>query len=309
MNAFIFPGQGSQIVGMGKHWYDDYIDAKKIFSEVDKILNKPLSKIIFEGPEKELTKTENAQPAILTTSIAMLEVIKSIKKIKTEEFCNFTAGHSLGEYSALYAAGAIDLNTVIKLVQFRGQLMSQSDKSGNGKMAAIIGLNITQIEKLIKNFKHKGICEIANDNSEGQIVISGNMDAVDLFKEFAKKEGAKLTIDLKVSAPFHCALMQDAANKMKKKLNEVSFSDSNIPVIFNVNASSCSLSDKFAFFLSEQIVSTVKWRETIMNMEKDGVTKVFEIGPGNVLIGLVKRITKNIQCFSIQNPEDMDNLE
>ena len=309
MNAFIFPGQGSQIVGMGKHWYDDYIDAKKIFSEVDKILNKPLSKIIFEGPEKELTKTENAQPAILTTSIAMLEVIKSIKKIKTEEFCNFMAGHSLGEYSALYAAGAIDLNTVIKLVQFRGQLMSQSDKSGNGKMAAIIGLNITQIEKLIKNFKHKGICEIANDNSEGQIVISGNMDAVDLFKEFAKKEGAKLTIDLKVSAPFHCALMQDAANKMKKKLNEVSFSDSNIPVIFNVNASSCCLSDKFAFFLSEQIVSTVKWRETIMNMEKHGVTKVFEIGPGNVLIGLVKRITKNIQCFSIQNPEDMDNLE
>ena len=308
MKAFIFPGQGSQIVGMGKHWYDDYIEAKKIFSEVDKILNKPLSKIIFQGPEKELTKTENAQPAILTTSIAMLEVIKSIKKIKTEKFCNFTAGHSLGEYSALYAAGAIDLNTVIKLVQFRGQLMSQSDKSGNGKMAAIIGLDITQIEKLIQNFKHKGICEIANDNSEGQIVISGDMDAVDLFKEFAKEEGAKLTIDLKVSAPFHCALMQDAANKMKKKLNEVSFADTNIPVIFNVNASSFSLSDKFAFFLSEQIVSTVKWRETIMNMEKHGVTKVFEIGPGNVLIGLVKKITKNIQCFSIQNPEDMDNL-
>ena len=308
MKAFIFPGQGSQIVGMGKIWNDNYSEAKKIFQEVDKILCEPLSKIIFEGSEVELTKTENAQPAILTTSIAILEVIKSIKKINISKYCDFTAGHSLGEYTSLYAAGAIDLESVVKLVKYRGKLMSESDKSGNGKMVAIIGLDINHIKKLIKSFKHEGVCELANDNSNGQVVISGDMDAVNLFKEYAKKEGAKLTIDLKVSAPFHCKLMQDAAREMEKELNKIPFFDSNIPIVFNVDALSFYKSRNFPALLSKQIVNTVKWRETILFLEKKGVKKIFELGPGNVLAGLVKRITKNIECFSIQNPEDMDNL-
>ena len=308
MNAIIFPGQGSQYTGMCRIWYENYNEAKKIFNEADKILNEPLSNIIFKGPEETLTKTDNAQPAILVASIALLEVIKSKKKLNLTNFCKFVAGHSLGEYTALYASGIIDFVSVLKLVKYRSILMSKSDKSGKGKMSAIIGLNINDIEKTLKEFKHEGVCEIANDNSDGQVVISGDKKSVDKFKEIAKKMGAKLVIDLKVSAPFHCELMSEAANKMEKEINKISFNKFEIPVISNVNAIPCKDSSEFQTLLSQQITQTVRWRETILFMENDGVKKIFEIGPGNVLTGLVKRITKNIECFSIQNPEDMDNL-
>ena len=309
MNSIIFPGQGSQYVGMGYDWYENYSEAKKIFKEADKILQEPLSNIIFKGPEDVLIKTNNAQPAILVASIAMLEVIKSQKKIDLNNFCQFVAGHSLGEYTALYASGVLTFETVVKLVKYRGNLMSKSDKFGKGKMTAIIGLKINEIEKILKDFKEKGVCEIANDNSEGQIVISGNKDSVDSFKLIAKNNGAKLTIDLKVSAPFHCKLMEEAAIKMDTEINKISFNQCKIPVISNVKAIPCKNSSEFKLLLSQQIVRTVKWRETIILMENKGVKKIFEIGPGNVLGGLVKRITKNIKCFSIQNPEDMDNLK
>ena len=203
MNSIIFPGQGSQYVGMGYDWYKNYSEAKKIFNETDKILKEPLSNIIFKGPEDFLTKTNNAQPAILVVSIAILEVIKSQKKIDLSNFCQFVAGHSLGEYTALYASGVLDFESVVKLVKCRGELMNKSDKSGKGKMTAIIGLKINEIEKILKDFKKEGVCEIANDNSEGQVVISGNKESVDSFKSIAKNNGAKLVIDLKVSAPFH----------------------------------------------------------------------------------------------------------
>ena len=309
MNSIIFPGQGSQYVGMGKSWYENFEEAKKVYDEADKILNEPLSDIIFNGPEEELTKTNNAQPAILLSSIALLEVIKSQKKIELSNFCEFLAGHSLGEYTALYASGVLDFESVLKLVKHRGNLMSKSDKSGEGKMAAIIGLKIGEIEKIFKDFKEEGVCEIANDNSEGQVVISGNREAVDSFKSIAKKCGAKLTIDLNVSAPFHCKLMEDAAVKMNSEINKTSFNQFKIPVISNVKAVPSKNDSEFKSLLSEQITKTVKWRETILFMENKGVKKIFEIGPGNVLSGLVKRITKNIECFSIQNPEDMDNLK
>ena len=309
MKAFIFPGQGSQIVGMGKIWHDNYSEAKKIFQEVDQILREPLSKIIFEGPEVELTKTENAQPAILTTSIAILEVIKSIKKINISKYCDFTAGHSLGEYTALYATNVLDFESVVKLVKHRGDLMSKSDKTGKGKMAAIIGLKIDEIEKILKDFKGEGVCEIANDNSEGQVVISGQKEAVDTFKKIAKKSGAKLTIDLKVSAPFHCKLMENAAIKIKDEINKTSFNEFKVPIISNVKATPCNNSQEFKSLLSDQIIMSVKWRETILFMRNEGIKKIYEIGPGNILSGLVKRITKNVECFSIQNPEDMDNLK
>jgi len=309
MNSIVFPGQGSQYVGMCKNWYENFDEAKRVFNEADKILNEPLSNIIFQGPKEDLTKTNNAQPAILVSSIALLEVIKSQKKIDLNNFCKFLAGHSLGEYTALYASEALDFQSVLKLVKHRGILMSKSDKSGKGKMAAIIGLKISEIEKILKDIKEEGVCEIANDNSEGQVVISGHKEAVDSFKSIAKNCGAKLTIDLKVSAPFHCKLMSDAATKMNTEINKISFNQFKVPIVSNVKAIPCSNGLEFKSLLSQQITMTVKWRETILFMENKGVKKIFEIGPGNVLSGLIKRITKNIECFSIQNPEDMDNLK
>ena len=309
MNSIVFPGQGSQYVGMCKNWYENFDEAKRVFNEADEILNEPLSNIIFQGPEEDLTKTNNAQPAILVSSIALLEVIKSQKEIDLNNFCKFLAGHSLGEYTALYASEALDFQSVLKLVKHRGILMSKSDKTGKGKMAAIIGLKLSEIEKILKDIKEEGVCEIANDNSEGQVVISGHKEAVDLFKYTAKNCGAKLTIDLKVSAPFHCKLMEDAAKKMKAEINKTSFNQFKVPIISNVKAIPCDNGLEFKSLLSQQITMTVKWRETILFMENEGVKRIFEIGPGNVLSGLVKRITKNIECFSIQNPEDMDNLK
>ena len=309
MNSIVFPGQGSQYVGMCKNWYENFDEAKRVFNEADKILNEPLSNIIFQGPKEDLTKTNNAQPAILVSSIALLEVIKSQKKIDLNNFCKFLAGHSLGEYTALYASEALDFQSVLKLVKHRGILMSKSDKTGKGKMAAIIGLKISEIEKILKDIKEEGVCEIANDNSEGQVVISGHKEAVDSFKSIAKNCGAKLIIDLKVSAPFHCKLMTDAATKMNTEINKISFNQFKVPIVSNVKAIPCSNGLEFKSLLSQQITMTVKWRETILFMENKGVKKIFEIGPGNVLSGLIKRITKNIECFSIQNPEDMDNLK
>ena len=309
MNSIIFPGQGSQYVGMCKKWYESFKEAKNVFNQADKILNEPLSDIIFNGPEEELTKTNNAQPAILISSIAILEVIKFQKKIELSNFCKFLAGHSLGEYTALYASNVLDFESVLKLVKLRGNLMSKSDKSGEGKMTAIIGLKISQIEEMLKNFGEDGVCEIANDNSEGQVVISGDRKAVDSFKSIAKDSGARLTIDLNVSAPFHCKLMGEAAVKMNLEIDKTSFNQFKIPVISNVKAIPCIDVSEFKSLLSQQITMTVKWRQTILFMESKGIKKIFEVGPGNVLSGLVKRITKNIECFSIQNPEDMDNLE
>ena len=309
MNSIIFPGQGSQYVGMCKNWYENFEEVKKVFDQADKILNEPLSDIVFNGPEEELTKTNNAQPAILISSIAILEVIKSQKKIELSNFCKFLAGHSLGEYTALYASGVLDFESVLKLVKLRGNLMSKSDKSGEGKMAAIIGLKISEIEKMLKDFDEDGVCEIANDNSEGQVVISGDKVSVNSFKSIAKNCGAKLTIDLNVSAPFHCKLMEEAAIKMNSEINKISFNEFKIPVISNVKAIPCINVSEFKSLLSQQITMTVKWRETILFMENKGVKRIFEVGPGNVLSGLVKRITKDIECFSIQNPDDMDNLK
>ena len=309
MNSIIFPGQGSQYVGMCKKWYESFKEVKNVFNQADKILNEPLSDIIFNGPEEELTKTNNAQPAILISSIAILEVIKFQKKIELSNFCKFLAGHSLGEYTALYASNVLDFESVLKLVKLRGNLMSKSDKSGEGKMTAIIGLKISQIEEMLKNFGEDGVCEIANDNSEGQVVISGDRKAVDSFKSIAKDSGARLTIDLNVSAPFHCKLMGEAAVKMNLEIDKTSFNQFKIPVISNVKAMPCIDVSEFKSLLSQQITMTVKWRQTILFMESKGIKKIFEVGPGNVLSGLVKRITKNIECFSIQNPEDMDNLE
>ena len=309
MNSIIFPGQGSQYVGMCKNWYENFEEVKKVFDQADKILNEPLSDIVFNGPEEELTKTNNAQPAILISSIAILEVIKSQKKIELSNFCKFLAGHSLGEYTALYASSVLDFESVLKLVKLRGNLMSKSDKSGEGKMAAIIGLKISEIEKMLKDFDEDGVCEIANDNSEGQVVISGDKVSVNSFKSIAKNCGAKLTIDLNVSAPFHCKLMEEAAIKMNSEINKTSFNEFKIPVISNVKAIPCINVSEFKSLLSQQITMTVKWRETILFMENKGVKRIFEVGPGKVLSGLVKRITKNIECFSIQNPDDMDNLK
>ena len=309
MNSIIFPGQGSQYVGMCKNWYENFEEVKKVFDQADKILNEPLSDIVFNGPEEELTKTNNAQPAILISSIAILEVIKSQKKIELSNFCKFLAGHSLGEYTALYASEVLDFESVLKLVKHRGNLMSKSDKSGEGKMAAIIGLKISEIEKMLKDFDEDGVCEIANDNSEGQVVISGDKVSVNSFKSIAKNCGAKLTIDLNVSAPFHCKLMEEAAIKINSEINKTLFNEFKIPVISNVEAIPCIDVSEFKSLLSKQITMTVKWRETILFMESEGVKRIFEVGPGNVLSGLVKRITKNIECFSIQNPDDMDNLK
>jgi len=303
MNAILFPGQGSQIVGMGSEFYNNFEIVKKIFKEADEKLNYKISKIILEGPEDKLKLTENTQPAILTVSYSIFSVLKkefnfNFKKTK------FFAGHSLGEYSALVCADSIDFTDALFLLFERGKSMQEAVPVGKGSMIAVLGSKVDELNALIKNNKIQGVCEIANDNAEGQTIISGDIESVNLLQNILK-ENKKKFIPLNVSAPFHCSLMKPAATKMKDKISSVNFKKPVFDIICNVTSKSENNPDNIKRLLVEQIFSTVRWRESIINMSKENVSNFVEIGPGKVLSGMIKRTLKNINCFSINSIDDM----
>ena len=308
MNALLFPGQGSQIVGMGSEFYENFDIVKTIFKEADEKLNYNISKIILEGPENELQLTQNTQPAILTVSYSIFKVLKEEFGFEFKNFSYF-AGHSLGEYSALVCAESLSFNNAVYLLNERGKAMQEAVPVGKGSMLAVLGIKAEELNNMIQNINLKeGICEIANDNANGQIIISGDKDSIQSFHNLLKEKKIK-SIPLKVSAPFHCSLMKPAAEIMKNKINKVKFDDPIIRIINNVTARAEKNSNTIKDLLINQIYSTVRWRESLLNMENDGVKNFIEIGPGKALIGMVKRTIKNSNCFSINSIADIKNIE
>ena len=308
MSALLFPGQGSQVVGMGYDFYNSFDLVKKIFKQADEKLNYPISKIILEGPEDQLQLTKNTQPAILTVSYSIFKVLKEEFEFDLSSFKYF-AGHSLGEYSALVCAESLNINDALYLLYERGKAMQESVPVGMGSMIAILGMEINEISDLLNNINNnKGICEIANDKANGQVIISGSKDNIDALQK-TLKDRKKKSIPLKVSAPFHCSLMKPAAEIMKDKINNTKFNDPLPKIVNNVTAKPENNSSIIKKLLIDQIFSTVRWRESIINMSDGGVKNFIEIGPGKVLIGMVKRTVKNANCFSINSIADIKNLK
>ncbi len=303
MNAILFPGQGSQIVGMGLEFYNNFEIVKKIFKEADDKLNYKISKIILEGPEDQLKLTQNTQPAILTVSYAIFSVLKKEYNFDFKS-TKFFAGHSLGEYSALVSSESLKFNDAIFLLFERGKSMQEAVPIGKGKMIAVLGSEIKDINNLIQKSKIEGICEIANDNAEGQTIISGDTESINSL-QITLKENNKKFIPLKVSAPFHCSLMSSAAKKMRDKINSTNFAKPIFDIVCNVTSTPENNPENIKRLLIDQICSTVRWRESLINMHNENVTNFIEIGPGKVLSGMVKRTLKNINCFSINSIDDM----
>jgi [acyl-carrier-protein] S-malonyltransferase len=306
--AIVFPGQGSQVVGMGKDLYENFETAREVFKTVDDILGVNLSKIMFEGPAEELTKTENTQPALMAVSIALVQVLEKDFGKKFSDLCAFTAGHSLGEYSALCAAGAISLAQTAKLLQIRGLEMAKCGEKTQGAMAAILGVEIEVANAIALEAAQGEICQVANDNSVGQIVLSGSKAAIDRAIEIAKAKGAKRALALPVSGAFHSALMNDAQIAMKAALANAEIKEPVVPVIANVTANIVTNPTEIRDLLARQITGAVRWRETMLFLEQQGVEEVIEIGSGKVLAGLVSRTCPNLKSRSIQTSEDLKTL-
>ncbi len=304
--AFVFPGQGSQAVGMGKELGDSSKAAREVFQEVDDALDQNLSRLMFDGPIEELTLTFNAQPALMASSIAVVRVLENDFGIKISEVADYLAGHSLGEYSALAAAGTLNLSDTAKLLKLRGEAMQRAVPVGVGAMAAIMGADFSVIEEIAAEASQGEICTAANDNADGQVVISGHKGAVERAIEIAKDRGIKRAIPLPVSAPFHCPLMQPAADEMAAALADATFKAPSVPVITNVSAAPETEPDRLRELLVEQITGRVRWRESILKMGAIGVTELVEAGTGKVLSGLVRRIDREITGKSLQTMADID---
>ena len=307
MFSVIFPGQGSQLVGMGKDFFDRYDIVKKLFKEGDDALGFNISKIILEGPKEDLDLTVNTQPAIFLISYSIFQVIKNEFNINLNQGKYF-AGHSLGEYSALSCAGYLEFDETIKILKTRGNAMQNAVPKGEGGMLAVLGTRIEKIEKILKDNENRFKVQIANDNSDGQTVLSGRIKDLDLISIFFKNEKIK-NIKLPVSAPFHCELMSNATEVMKKEFEKINFKESKNILISNVTADKVSNPDDLKSLLINQIEKRVRWRESIINMIKYGVDHFIEIGPGKVLSGLVKRIDKNVKITSINNQSDIESLK
>lgn len=311
MKALLFPGQGSQFVGMGKELYNNFLTAKNIFNEVNETLKQDLTNLMFAGPEEELKKTENAQPAIMVCSVAIIELLKKEFNADLSKYKLYLAGHSLGEYSALYTSGVFNISTVAKLLRERGKAMEQASPTGVSGMAAIIGLNdLAKIQELIDTSiaGRNEICVIANDNIEGQIVVSGHINSIDNVVANAKQFGAKMCIKLPVSGAFHSPLMNKAAEKMAEVLNDIQLSDMIFPVISNVTAREIEEKSAIKPLLVEQITGRVRWRETIEYLASKNVSQFIEVGCSNVLIGMIKRLYPEINKVSLNTIEAIENF-
>jgi [acyl-carrier-protein] S-malonyltransferase len=307
MFSVIFPGQGSQIVGMGKEFYNKFDLVKNLFKEADDVLEFPLSKLVLEGPKEELDLTYNTQPAIFLVSYSIFQVVKKEYNIDLNK-AKYCAGHSLGEYSALSCAGYLNFSDTIKILRKRGNAMQNSVPKGEGGMVAVLGSTVENVEKILKENVNNFTAQIANDNSEGQIVLSGKIKDLIFLTEVLKSNKIK-NIKLPVSAPFHCSLMSDATKIMSEELKKINFKQSNNILISNVTAKEILNTDELKDLLIKQIENRVRWRESVINMINKGVDQFIEIGPGKVLSGLVKRINKEVTINAINNETDIERIK
>ena len=306
MFSVIFPGQGSQIVGMGKEFYKNFNYVKEYFSIADELLNKKISKIILEGPKENLDQTENTQAAIFLVSYSIFKVIEKETNFNLKN-AKYFAGHSLGEFSALCCADTINFKQTINLLNHRGKAMQEAVPKGEGGMYAVLGTDISKINKIINDISNELECYIANDNSNGQVVVSGKIRSLTVFGEELKKQNIKF-IQIPVSAPFHSPLMKNATEKMRKIILDTDFNDPVVSIISNVTASPQNNSEDIRHLLIKQIENPVRWRETINIMIKNEVTNFVEIGPGKVLSGLIKRIDRNVRLKQVNNLSDLNNI-
>ncbi len=306
--AFVFPGQGAQAVGMGARLAEASAAAREVFEEVDEALGQKLSRLMFEGPSDELTLTENAQPALMTVSMAVLRVLEKEGGLTLPGKAVFVAGHSLGEYTALAAAGALPLSDAARLLKTRGRAMQKAVPVGEGAMAAILGLDLPDVQAIADAAAQGQVCSPANDNSPGQVVVSGAAEAVARAEALAKERGARMVRRLEVSAPFHCALMAPAAEAMKEALGNVELESPAVPLVANVTAEAVSDPEVIRELLIEQVTALVRWRESVLYLKDQGVDTLVELGSGKVLAGLAKRIDREMKALSAETPEDIDAL-
>ena len=308
--AFIFPGQGSQVVGMGLELYKNHLKAKEVFDAVDEALNQNLSKIIFYGDEEQLKLTSNTQPALMAVSIAMVKVLENELGKKLTEFTEIVLGHSLGEYTSLCSIDSLDISSASKLLRIRGDAMQNSVKNIETRMVAVIGLELEIIEGLLRKFNEEKefLCEIANDNCPGQVILSGFKKSIGEFSEILKSSGARSIIDLQVSAPFHCSLMKPAADAMFEAFKNVSIKRPIIKFINNVSAEFVDEPNEIKKKLIEQVYKRVRWRESIIKVSKSEIDKIIEIGSGKVLTGLNKRMKINKEFFNLSTLSDIENF-
>ncbi len=307
MFSVIFPGQGSQVVGMGKEFYKNFDLVKDLFQEADEALNMSISKIILEGPKEKLDLTVNTQPAIFLISYSIFSAIKTEFNLDLNK-AKFFAGHSLGEYSAIACAGYLSFQDTIKILKIRGNAMQNSVPKGEGGMTAVLGTTVENIEKILKDNQNNFVAEIANDNSEGQIVLSGKNSDLDKLS-FALKENKIKNIRLPVSAPFHCSLMSKATDIMREELSKLKFTKGTNSLISNITADEIFNADELKDLLIKQIENRVRWRESVINMINKGINHFIEIGPGKVLSGLVKRINKDVEINTINNVDEIKNIK
>jgi [acyl-carrier-protein] S-malonyltransferase len=303
--AFVFPGQGSQALGMGKSLADAFAPARAVFDEVDAALGEKLSAVMWEGPADKLTLTENAQPALMAVSLAAMRVLEAEVGLDLAREAKFVAGHSLGEYSALAAAGALSISDTARLLRIRGNAMQKAVPVGVGAMAALLGLSFDDAAAVAREAAQGEVCQAANDNGGGQVVVSGHKAAVERAVEIAKAKGAKRAMLLPVSAPFHCALMQPAAEAMAEALSRVQVKMPRVPVVANVRARAVTDPGEIVRSLVEQVTGTVRWRECVEYMATNGVTRFYEVGTGKVLTGLAKRIAEGVNGIAIGTAEDV----
>jgi [acyl-carrier-protein] S-malonyltransferase len=306
--AFVFPGQGSQAVGMGRALHEVFPTARLVFEEVDEALQQRLSRLMFEGPEAELILTENAQPALMAVSLALIRVLERDGGFSLAKRVSFIAGHSLGEYSALAAAGSIRLADAARLLKTRGQAMQKAVPVDVGAMAALLGLDLDKAEAVAEDAAEDEVCDVANDNAPGQVVVSGHKAAVERAAALAKERGAMRALMLPVSAPFHCALMEPAAEAMEEALAQVAFEPPAVPLIANVTAEPVTDPATIRKLLVSQVTGRVRWRESMLAMKEREVDRLVEVGAGRVLSGLAKRIARELDPSSIQTPEEVERF-